>query len=175
MLFTNRELSGRRRPSGLHGLGVWLRRQRARLRNRGLGQGLKAEFSGLTPCEYERRLTDIGLTPDDLVALGAGRPIPPQLMSRMIRRLGLKGALSRARPETTTRLITRCRACGALGECEAWLDDETAKHTPPRFCPNRDLFLDLARRDAGGPPTQASAPGKADSNSCSKASFRTPA
>ena len=147
-----REEARRQGRTSRSGMGVWLRRQRARLRNRALGQALEAEFSGLSAPEHDRRLADIGLEPDDLVSLTAGRPIPPQLFSRMIRRLGLERALLGARPEVTARLTAHCRACDALPECETWLDDETAKEAPPTFCPNAEAFRGMTRAPEPSPP-----------------------
>ena len=41
-------------------------------------------------------------------------------------------------------IVTACRACDHVAECQAWLATQSAKTaTPPEFCPNRRVLTEL--------------------------------
>jgi Family of unknown function (DUF6455) len=40
--------------------------------------------------------------------------------------------------------VRNCRSCGAAATCTEWLGAASSIHVTPGFCPNRDIFLELA-------------------------------
>ena len=126
------------------------RRFWARMRNWAHRRVTARELEGLSRNEFERLLADMGVARSDFACLAHGRPIPPQLFDRMIRRLDLEYALSTAPPELMISLAAKCRGCRAALECVDWLEGKPAEDSLPRFCPNLEMFLDLARRKALG-------------------------
>jgi Family of unknown function (DUF6455) len=40
--------------------------------------------------------------------------------------------------------VRNCRSCGAVPPCNEWLGAASSPQIAPGFCPNRDIFLELA-------------------------------
>jgi hypothetical protein len=40
--------------------------------------------------------------------------------------------------------VRNCRSCGAAPACTGWLGAASSARVAPGFCPNRDIFLELA-------------------------------
>lgn len=66
-------------------------------------------------------------------------------MRSMMRKLGLDPEidLSESLDDVVRAIRRRCRQCGAVGECEAWLEGPGNNHND--FCPNARVFDILLR------------------------------
>lgn len=70
-----------------------------------------------------------------------------RLMGEMMRRFGaLQGDdVTIGEAMSLERAARRCMSCGAVGDCEQWMEQTQGTAGAERFCPNVELFSSLRR------------------------------
>ncbi|MBO9472735.1 MULTISPECIES: DUF6455 family protein [unclassified Shimia] len=48
-------------------------------------------------------------------------------------------------PQDYAGMVTRCRTCSHVAECQVWLGAAGGKKTPPEFCCHANLMTRLAK------------------------------
>lgn len=101
-------------------------------------QALEQELQALA----DHELADLGITRGQ-IALLARADEAPELMRRMMERLGITQALLAKHPGLKQHLERECSLCCARGECRRWLDRAASDAGHAEFCPNAPAFEEL--------------------------------
>jgi Family of unknown function (DUF6455) len=72
-----------------------------------------------------------------------------ELRRRMMRALGIRvpHSLTYDEQEQVRETISACSSCNHTDACSEWLTGEPTAGAAPEFCPNRQLFQKLGRRN----------------------------
>ena len=92
-----------------------------------------------------RDLNDIGLERTELEMLVQTPPDVFERQSEMARRFDLQDSDFGADRHDYALVVDRCAHCGAAGECREFLAAPDAKPADATFCPNAELYGELAR------------------------------
>jgi len=90
----------------------------------------------------DRELADLGVTREQLSVLASSQDAP-ELMRRMMERLGVSQELLSKYPGLKHQLERECSLCFSRGECRHWLGHGNADDGHKAFCPNASTFEDL--------------------------------
>lgn len=101
-------------------------------------QALEQELQALA----DHELADLGITRDQIPVL-ARADEAPELMRRMMERLGVSPELLARYPGLQQSLERECSLCCSRSECRHWLDRSEADGQNREFCPNAPIFEDL--------------------------------
>lgn len=101
-------------------------------------QALEQELQALA----DNELADLGITRDQIPVL-ARADDAPQLMRRMMERLGVSPELIARHPGLRQSLERECSLCCSRSECRHWLDRSESDGGHREFCPNAPVFEDL--------------------------------
>lgn len=101
-------------------------------------QALEQELKALA----DHELADLGITRDQIAVL-AHSDDAPELMRRMMERLGLSPELLAKHPGLKQHLERECSLCFSRSECRDWLKQDQAAAGYKEFCPNASTFDDL--------------------------------
>lgn len=101
-------------------------------------QALEQELQALA----DHELADLGITRDQIAVL-ARADEAPELMRRMMERLGVATELLAKHPGLKQHVERECSVCCSRGECRRWLDRGEADSGHTEFCPNAPVFEGL--------------------------------
>lgn len=101
-------------------------------------QALEQELQALA----DHELADLGITREQIAVL-ARADEAPELMRRMMERLGVTQELLAKYPGLRQNLERECGLCCSRGECRRWLEQGKADSGHTEFCPNATTFEDL--------------------------------
>lgn len=88
---------------------------------------------------------DIGVSRDELESIvGIGEDISDRQLA-MGRRHGLDERALHRNPQDLVASIKTCASCGKTGECAIYLASDAPASTDAEFCPNHDLYQQLAQ------------------------------
>jgi uncharacterized protein YjiS (DUF1127 family) len=84
----------------------------------------------------DRAIADIGIARDQIPAIASAVPDAPQLLSRMMERLGVAPELLRRDAGLRRELQWNCVACPSRRQCRRWLKSPQPADAYRSFCPN---------------------------------------
>ena len=101
---------------------------------------LSREIETLSPSE----LDEVGVSRAELRALVATPGYVTARQTEMAHRHGITDAVLQEHRHDLVTAVVRCRNCAATDECAHFLADPGARGEGATFCPNHDLYRDLA-------------------------------
>ncbi len=129
----------KRLADGKREVDMWLERWRARRR-------LGRVFSQLDGQELDRALADVGMSRADMSTLFRKSGGHRRLMGRMMAHYGVDHDTAAPKYWAALRDAERvCAECRTRGRCKRWFAWGRANDAPRIFCPNADLFDEVAR------------------------------
>jgi len=93
----------------------------------------------------QRDLDETGLSRGALHAVAGAPAAVVVRQGRMAERFGLTEVDFRFNRQDFAAILAQCASCRSAAACARFLDDPQATAAEARFCPNRDLYLVLAR------------------------------
>lgn len=81
-------------------------------------------------------IADIGIAREQIPAIAAAWPSAPQLLRRMLERLGVAPEPLLADPDLRREIEWNCVACPNRSQCRRWLNSATPADAYRSFCPN---------------------------------------
>jgi hypothetical protein len=113
---------------------------------------LSREMAGLRERgEFDRTMTDTGLSASDMPRLLHAHPHTPQQLAQMMRHAGVERAKLPHDPQTAASLRAiewRCGDCATWRRCHDWLASGETPEEYRAFCPNAAAFDELRRSQA---------------------------
>lgn len=105
----------------------------------------RAEIDALS----EHELNDIDLSRSELMVVATA---PAEVIARqtaMARRFGLDAGDFNENRHDMVAAVEACLRCGATRQCKTHLSGSAGPAAAMAFCPNGDLYADLAAKDKG--------------------------
>ena len=98
----------------------------------------------------DRAISDIGIARDQIPAIASAYPGAPQLLRRMMERLGVAPAPLLRDANLRRELEWNCMACANRSPCRRWLKAAMPADAYRSFCPNAAGLDRLSRAQAAG-------------------------
>lgn len=99
----------------------------------------------LADAELDRQLGRLCMRRGDLFTVFPGNARHRQLMARMIVAFDIEPRAAAARCWAALKAADGiCARCASAARCRRWLERPSATDTPVAFCPNADLFVEIA-------------------------------
>jgi len=99
----------------------------------------------------DRAIADIGIARGQIPAIASAGPDTPQLLRRMMERVGAAPEALRQDAGLRREMEWNCVACASRGQCRRWLKSSQPADAYRSFCPNAEgLDRLLAAQAASG-------------------------
>jgi uncharacterized protein YjiS (DUF1127 family) len=95
-------------------------------------RALERQLSALDDCG----IADIGIAREQIPAIASAYPDAPQLLRRMMERVGVAREALLRNPNLRREMEWNCVACSNRGQCRRWLKAATPADAYRSFCPN---------------------------------------
>jgi len=92
----------------------------------------------------DQDLSDIGVGRCQIAAIARARQAP-QLLRRMLAKLGINDEILARHPDMRDRLLQACLRCETRAECKRWLDRGQPDESYRVFCPNESSLTMLRK------------------------------
>lgn len=97
-----------------------------------------------------RGMADIGITREQIPAIASAYPDAPQLLRRMLARIGVAPEAPLGDAGLRREMQWNCIACANRGHCRRWLKTALPADAYRAFCPNADGLDRLAATQRAG-------------------------